>query len=362
MNKSVKRILTGAAILLVVLLAFYPKLKPLLAPNDAESKNAAVPVSQANAKAPVEIMVVNVRSLDEKILTTGTIIANEEVEVRSEISGRVTGIYFREGDYIRRGAVLLRINDADLQAQARKLAANKKLAEDNEARQRRLLEKEAISRQEYEISQTNLNGILADIENLKAQIDKTVLRAPFDGTVGLRYVSTGSYISPATRIATLTNMNPAKLDFAVPAKYVGAIRKGSRIRFTVEGSETSRYGTVYAVEPKIDPETRTLLLRAVSPNGDRALVPGSFARIELVLNSKGSAIVVPTEAVIPEQSGQKVFVLRNQKAEPVTVEIGTRTDRDVEIRKGLQPGDSLITSGVQLVKPGGEVQIRRNTI
>ncbi|GAA4414780.1 efflux RND transporter periplasmic adaptor subunit [Nibrella viscosa] len=372
MNKFTKRILTFAIILVVVSMAFYPKLKSLRNEESAgsnaraESKDVAgtltKTVSQTGpavgAATPVEVMVIKANILNEKILTTGTIIPNEEVDVRSEIAGRVTGIYFREGDYVQQGAVLLRINDADLQAQLQKLNYNKKLAEDNEARQKRLLEKEAISRQEYEISQTNLNSIMADIENLKAQIAKTVLRAPFNGTIGLRYISNGSYISPTSRIATLTNTNPAKLDFSIPAKYASVVRKGSRIQFIVEGSDDPHTGTVYAVEPKVDPNTRTMLLRAVSPNPNQMLVPGAFARIELVLNARSNAIVVPTEAVVPEVTGQKVFVVRNHKVESVAVEIGTRTDRNVEIRKGLQQGDSLITSGIQMVKPGSEVAIK----
>ncbi|WP_266367583.1 efflux RND transporter periplasmic adaptor subunit [Tellurirhabdus rosea] len=358
MNPFTKRILTVGIIVLVTGIAFYPRLKPLLESKAEKGAEAAAKPAPGGGKAAVEVMVVRSHNLDEKILTTGTILANEEVEIRPEVSGRVTSINFREGDYVRRGTVLLTINDADLKAQLQKLMSNRKLAEDNEARQRRLLEKEAISRQEYEISQTNLSGILADIENLKAQLDKTVIRAPFDGNIGLRYVSLGSYISSSTKIATLTNVTPAKLDFSIPAKYAGQVRKGSTIRFTVEGSEVGRTGQVYAVEPKVDPETRTLLLRAVSPNADRMLVPGAFAKIEVVLSSRGSAIVIPTEAIIPEASGQKVFVLRHSKAESVKVEIGTRTDRSVEIRTGLQPGDSLITSGIQLVKPGGEVEVR----
>ncbi|KAB7731277.1 efflux RND transporter periplasmic adaptor subunit [Rudanella paleaurantiibacter] len=373
MNTSTKRILTVLIILLVIGLAFYPKLKTLFKPADGAGDPAKTTAAGGAAKGAgggpaggkagggptsVGIMVVNTESLDEKILTTGTVVANEEVEIRSEVSGRVTSIGFREGDYVRRGTVLLRINDADLQAQLQKLNANRKLAEANEQRQKRLFEKEAISRAEYEISQTNLTGILADIENLKAQLAKTVIRAPFDGTIGLRQISVGSYISPATPIATLTNTNPAKIDFSVPAKYAQIVRRGSRIQFTVEGSEANRAGTVYAVEPKVNPETRAMLLRATSPNPNGALVPGAFARIEVVLSARGNAIVVPTEAIIPEQNGQKVYVVRNRKAESVPVQIGLRTDRNVEIKSGLHVGDSLITSGIQMVKPGGEVLVQ----
>lgn len=381
MNTATKRILTVLILLFVIGLAFYPKLKTLWKPADGKSGDGsskapatASLVTTATSAKPaaggaasgkpasgptaVGIMVIKSESLDEKIMTTGTIVPNEEVDIRSEVSGRVTSIGFREGDFIRRGMVLLRINDADLQAQLQKLTANRKLAEANEQRQKRLFEKEAISRAEYEISQTNLTGMIADIENLKAQLAKTIIRAPFDGTIGLRHISTGSYISPASPIATLTNINPAKIDFSVPAKYAQIVRRGSKIKFTVEGSGQNRIGTVYAVEPKVNPETRAMLLRAISPNPNGAMVAGAFARIEVVLSARGNAIVVPTEALIPEQNGQKVYVVRNHKAEPVPVEIGLRTDRSVEIRSGLHVGDSLITSGIQMVKPGGDVLVQ----
>ena len=201
-------------------------------------------------------------------------------------------------------------------------------------------------------------SVVADIENLKAQLDKTVIRAPFNGTIGLRQVSVGAYLSPASPIATLTNTNPAKIDFSVPAKYARAVRRGSVIQFSVEGSSARRTGTIYAVEPKVDPETRSLLLRAVSPNGDGALVPGAFARIDVVLRSRGNAIVIPTQAIVPEQKGQKVFIVKNHKAESVPVQIGLRTERTVEIKSGLHTGDSLITSGIQGVKQGGDVSVQ----
>ncbi len=375
MKTATKRILTIFIILLVVGLAFLPKIRPLFQPKPGEagkgdkttaglkagdSKGSAAGPGAAKGAgpSPVEVLVISAESLDEKIQTTGTIIANEEVDIRAEVSGRITAINFREGDYVTRGAILLKINDADLRAQLGKVEANRKLAETNEARQKRLFEKEAISRQEYDIVQTNLTGVMADIENLKAQLDKTVIRAPFNGTIGLRHVSVGAYLSPASPIATLTNVNPAKIDFAIPAKYARAVRRGSVIRFSVEGSPARRTGTVYAVEPKVDPETRSLLLRAVSPNGDGALVPGAFARIDVVLSSRGNAIVIPTQAIVPEQKGQKVFIVKNHKAESVPVQIGLRTDRTVEIKSGLHTGDSLITSGIQGVKPGGEVSVQ----
>ena len=366
MNKITRTLLTVLIILLVISLAFYPKIKSYFKAESSDKSGKATSGKPGEAAkgagkggpAPVEIMVVRSSQMDEKILATGTIIPNEEVEIRSEINGRVTGIRFKEGDYVRKGTVLVTIYDADLQAQLLKLSYQKKLAEVNEERQKTLLQKEAISQREYDISITTLNSNSADIENLKAQISRTVIRAPFNGTIGLRYISDGSYLSPAVKIATLTNSNPAKIDFNVPAKYANIVRKGSQIGFTVEGSTQDFQGRVYAVEPKIDPNTRTVLLRAIAPNGNRALVPGAFARVEIILNSKPAAIVVPTEAVIPDIKGHRVFVVKNNKVESLPVDIGTRNERTIEINKGLSVGDTLITSGILLVKPGGDVTIK----
>ena len=365
MKKFTKTTLTILILLLILGLVFYPRLKPLV--NKKSAGEATGPGSTAggkgatgsgaSGKTSVRVMVVRAQSLNDVVKTTGTVRANEEVELHSEVSGKIIQLTLNEGNFVRKGAILLRISDDELQAQFRKLENQKRLAQGIEDRQRRLLVKEAISQQEYDISLTNVQSIDADIENVKAQIAKTILKAPFDGTVGLRFVSTGSYISPASQIATLTNTNPAKLDFSVPAKYATAIRKGSRVQFSVEDSRQTYTGTVYAIDPKIDPQTRTLQIRATSPNPGRALIPGSFAKIDVVLSTKLRALLVPTEAVIPELAGPRVFVVKNGKAVSQKVELGLRGDRTVEVISGLVAGDTLVTTGILQVKPGGEVDV-----
>ncbi|HEV7348745.1 efflux RND transporter periplasmic adaptor subunit [Telluribacter sp.] len=349
-------------ILLILGLVFYPRIKEYFnTPTTAEGKAAggnAPAGGRGPGKAIVSVMVVEPANLDEVVKTTGTVLANEEVEIRSEVSGKIINLYFREGQYAQKGALLLRINDDDLQAQLKKFEYNKKLAEDNEGRQRRLLEIEAISQREYDISLTSVKTIEADIENIKAQIAKTSVRAPFSGKLGLRYVSEGSYITPTTRISTLTNTNPAKVEFSVPAKYADVIRSGSRIEFQVESSNRNHEGRVYAVDPKIDAQTRTLQMRATSPNSDGNLLPGAFARIELVIGSKGKAITIPTEALIPEQDGHRVFLVKDGKATPQSVQLGVRGERNVEITSGLSSGDTLVITGILQVKPNGPVEVR----
>ena len=362
MSKVTKNSLTVLSILLILGIFFYPKLKNVFKSKDEKDKKEASvggkDAKGAKSKVSVIVTVVYPTRLDDLVNTNGTILPNEEVEIRSEISGRIVTLNIKEGDAVKKGTTLLHINDEDLQARLKKLGFNKKLAEDNEARQKKLLEKEAISQREYDIAVNSVNTISADIEDLTAQIQKMTLTAPFDGTIGFRFVSLGSYISPTTKIATLTNTNPAKIEFAVPAKYSSIVRQGSKIDFTVENSEQKYVGIVYAIDPKIDPDTRTLQIRAIAPNPSHRLIPGSFARVELVLKSKGSALLIPTEAVIPEQKGNKVFIVKNGKAIPIKVQLGTRGEKNVEVLFGLSTGDTLITTGIMQVKPDGEVDIR----
>lgn len=356
MNKVTKSILGILIVGLVLGLAFYPKIKKSFGKEKTEDSQKGK--NSKGGKTAVIVTVVKSTRLDDMINSTGSILANEEVEVRSEIAGRIILLNIKEGDVVNKGTVLFRINDDDLQARLRKLGFNKKLAEDNEARQKVLLQKEAISQREYDIAVNSVNTISADIEDLKAQILKTTVLAPFSGTVGFRYVSLGSYISPATRIATLTNTNPAKIEFSIPAKYATAIRKGSTIEFVTENEEKMYRGNVYAIDPKIDPLTRTLQIRALAPNPLGSLVPGAFAKVNLILKTKGSAILVPTEAVVPEAKGNRVFVVKNGKSIPVKVELGNRGEKNVEILSGLSIGDTLITNGIIQVKPDGEVEIK----
>ncbi len=360
MNKVTKTILSLATLALILGLAFYPKIKQLISKNpeaDAKKEKGG-PGGKGGGKTAVVVSVVKFTRLDDMVNSTGSILANEEVEIRSEIAGRIVLLTIKEGDVVQKGTVLFRINDDDLQARLRKLGFNKKLAEDNEARQKILLQKEAISQREYDIAANTVNTIEADIEDLRAQIIKTTVKAPFSGTIGFRYISLGSYISPTTKIATLTNTNPAKIEFSIPAKYATAIRKGSTVEFQTENEDKTFIGKVYAIDPKIDPLTRTLQIRALAANPGNQLVPGAFAKVNLILKSKGSAILIPTEAVIPEASGNKVFIVKQGKSVPVKVKLGNRGEKNVEILSGLSIGDTLITNGVIQVKPDGEVEIK----
>jgi membrane fusion protein (multidrug efflux system) len=306
---------------------------------------------------PVDIYVVTNEILKNRILTTGSVLSNEEVELKSETSGRITDIYFREGKSVKQGELLVKINDAELQAELLKAEYRQKLAQDKEARGRKQLEIEAISQQDYDVIQNELNTIKAEMQLIRAQIAKTEIRAPFDGHVGLRYVSKGSLISQDSRIAHLLDLNPIKIDFTVPEKYGSLVHPGDRITFRVQGQDDEHAGEVYAVEPRIDAATRTLQLRARSDNPGGAILPGAFAEVNLHLEEIADALMIPTEALIPELGGQKIYLMRNGKAMPSNVEIGLRTEDRIQITAGLAPGDTVITSGILQLRPGLDVTV-----
>jgi membrane fusion protein, multidrug efflux system len=354
MNKTTKRIIyIGIALVVVALLAI-PKLDFLKA--EENRKTAASP--QASSRGiPVRAVVAKEEVLDNVVVANGTIFANEEVLIASEMAGRVTKINFKEGDKVKKGTVLVRINDDEMRAQLQRLEYQRQLFQQSEDRQRRLLAREAISQQEYDVALTQLNTSVAEIENIKAQLNKSIIRAPFDGTIGLRYVSEGSFIPVNTRIANLVNTNPAKLDISIPGRYSQSVRVGDKIRFVMEGYSKEFEATIYAVEPTIDPTTRTLQIRAITPNPSDELMPGAFVTAELVLKQIEKAILVPTEAVVPELNGHIVYLHKNGKAEPKRVEIGTRNPQNIEIREGLQPGDTIITTGILQMRPGIDVRI-----
>jgi len=286
----------------------------------------------------------------------GTLSANEEVEIRSERSGKIQKIYFREGSAVKAGEILVKIDDSELAAQLARAEQRRKLAEQLEERQRALLEKGGVSREEYDRILSELNTLKAEERLIRVQIEKTEIKAPFDGTVGLRYASEGSFVTASDRLATLQDLGSLKIDFSIPEKYARQVGRGEKVVFTVPGSERKFTGTVYAVEPKVDPVTRTLPVRAVSSNTGRALVPGGFASVELVLRQE-KALLIPAGAVIPDIKGHKVFLYQGGKAVSRDVELGLRTSEKVEISSGLSPGDTVITTGLLQLRPGASVRL-----
>ncbi|MFQ3598924.1 MAG: efflux RND transporter periplasmic adaptor subunit [Chloroherpetonaceae bacterium] len=329
----------------------------LLLPKVFGPKKSATASSAASAPLSVNAVILKPHMVANKVYTTGTLIANEEVDLRSEITGKVSKIFFQEGANVVRNQLLLKINDDELQAQKKRTESQLRLAELREARQRQLLAEKAASQEEYDVALNELNSLKAQLEVLKAQIDRTEIRAPFSGKVGLRYVSEGSYVSPSTRITTLQNSIPIKLDFAIPEKYASQVRIGDKVFFRVQNSTKVFDATVYAIEPRIDLNTRTIQLRAIYPNKNGELIAGAFADVELILQDLKDALMIPSEALVPELKGHKVFMIRNNTVADQPVEIGLRTEKEVQIVSGLSAGDTVLTTGVLQVRSGMTVSL-----
>ena len=351
-NKKLRNTLLVIVGVVLIVVLTSPRIRLFSTEGAGESVDAS-----AGRPLPVTAFVVLPEKIDNRIRTTGTILANEEVELRSEVSGRIEQISFREGSRVAKGDLLLKINDDELQAQLKKFEAQLQLSKDVERRRRQLYENKNISPEDYERTVFEVNAIEADIELYRARIEKTEIRAPFDGVVGLRYVSQGSIVSPTTRIGQLQDVRRVKVDFSIPEKYAYSIRTGDAITFRRDGSDHVYRGSVYAIEPKIDPVTRTLLIRAIADNDDRQMKPGAFAEVDLVLSAVDDALVIPTEALLPELKGQMVFLYRSGLVLPQSVETGVRSERGIQVTSGLQIADTVITSGILQIRPGMPVEI-----
>lgn len=303
-------------------------------------------------------IIVKFESFENNLSLSGSIQANEEVEIRSEVSGIVEAIYFTEGTNVRKGQLLFKVNDLELRAQLKQIQTKVNLASENERRAKLLLQKEAISQEEYDVARADFKSTQAQSQLVAAQIAKTAIKAPFEGRIGLRSISPGTYITPALLVAKLVNTNKLKITFSVPEKYASQIKLNSKISFTVTESEKKHEAIVYAIEPEIATETRTLQVRAISENKNGKLFPGTFANVNFPLDLIKNAIIIPTEAIIPIQGGKKVFISNDGKAKEIMVETATRTDNSILVVSGLKVGDTLLTSGVLSLKEETPVQVK----
>lgn len=344
-------------ILIVVLLGGFIFYKISSSSGKEKQNEHAQAGPQQQPPVPVTAIVLRPVQLDNTIKSTGTIMANNEVELHPEIAGRITHMYIQEGSHVNKGQLLIKINDADLQAQLEKQKYVLQLAANQLERDKKLLAKEGISQSEYDIALSTYNSARADIDLTNAQIAKTEIHAPFNGIIGLRYVSEGSYVTVGTRIASMQEIDPVKVDFSVPEKYMTLVKKGDPVTFSVQGVKELFHGNIMAIEPKIDLATRSVLLRAVCPNRDNKILPGAFAQVTLILDKTNDALMAPTQSIVPVMKGQQVFVARGTKAVAANIEVGARNDSTIEVTGGLNPGDTIITTGLMYLKSGSKIKL-----
>lgn len=361
MTKRVKWGVTAAILLLIAGMIVYPQIKnELTASGKADEVAPAPGTSLRKQVLNINAEVLKFQSLTDKVISTGSILPDEEVDLSFESSGKVVNIYFTEGTHVKAGDLLAKINDKPLQAQLRKLEAQIPLAKDRVYRQRTLLEKDAVSQEAYEQVTTEYEKLMADIDLVKANILQTELRAPFDGIIGLRSVSEGAYVSPTTVITKLTKISPLKIEFSIPENYATDVTDGTSIVFRLEDSNgmmRDYNAKVYAVESKVDMSTRTLKVRATYPNTNESIFPGRYTSVEITKREIKDALAIPSEALIPEMGKNVVYLYKNGVAEPAEITIGLRTESRVQVLDGVQPGDTLITTGVMQLRTGMQVTI-----
>ena len=320
-------------------------------------KEKTKPTDKFNPNMPVsvDITIAEVQKVDKQIEVNGTVLANDFVELHPETNGRITFLQIPEGKMVKSGTVLAKLNDADLQAQLEKLKVQLELANINEQRNKQLLNARGINQSDYDLSLQQVKSLKADMAYTQSLIDKTVIKAPFDGQMGLRQVSVGAFINTASTIATIQKVDQLKMDFTLPEIYGDYVKVGKTIQMSTIGNEQKPIkATIIAIEPQIIATTRNIKVRA-SFKGK--VLPGAYAKVFLGENATKPTIMVPSNIIIPDSKAKQVVVVRNGEAKFVSVETGYRTISSVEITKGLQVGDSVIVAGMLFVKDGAKLKI-----
>lgn len=305
----------------------------------------------------VDVLIAQPQSLSDTIEANGTVIANESVELHPQVTGRLIYLNVPEGKKVQQGTVLARVYDADLRAQIVKSQSQLTLAEANQKRLSQLLDIQGVNQADYDAAVNQVEGLKADIQYTNALIDKTVIRAPFSGTIGLRQVSPGAFVTESTIIATLQQTTRTKIDFTLPEEYSNIINVGNKINVEIDKAQGAKNtATIIAVEPQVNQQTRNLMVRALLDEGSSN--PGAFAKVYVTANSNNNAILIPTNAIIPGDQSDQVILVKDSKAKMTDVQTGSRQASTAEIIKGIAKGDTVVVTGVLFARPNSELKVR----
>lgn len=315
------------------------------------------PRQRGGAPLSVEAFIAQTSAISEDIEVPGSLLPLEQTQIRAEVSGRVVELNIPEGSIVPKGFLLVKLFDQDLQAQLRKLKIQLQIAIKTVQRQKELLAINGISQQDYDLSALAVDNLKADIQSTEISISKTQIRAPYEGEIGLRSISLGAYLSTSDVITTLRDVRQLKLEFSVPEKYAKDIAKGSQVRFRVDGGRANHRANVIATEGNVEQTTRTLKVRALVTEKHLELVPGVFARVHLELGQDNKAILLPTQAIIPQARNKRVILFRKDSAVFQIVETGVRDSSYVQIISGVKAGDTVITTGLMAIRPGSKVSV-----
>jgi membrane fusion protein, multidrug efflux system len=327
--------------------------------DNKKEQTATAPGAKKQGPANVQGYIVKTGAVSEPLQMPGTLLPLEETELHSEVSGRVVGLYIKEGTTIYAGAILVKLFDGDLQAQLKKLKVQLQIAEKTEERSKELLKINGISQQDYDLTFLQVSNIKADIELLKTNIAKTEIRAPYTGKIGFRNISMGAYITPATIITTLRQVNQLRLQFSVPEKYSSKIANGQMISFSTDGSTQKFLAKVYATESTVSETTKGLNVRCLVQQQNANLIAGAFAKVNIDFAKNDRAVLVPSQSILPQARGKKVVVYKDGVAVFTDVQTGVRDSANVEIVSGLSVGDTIITTGLLGMRPNAKIKLSK---
>jgi membrane fusion protein (multidrug efflux system) len=304
----------------------------------------------------VDVLVASTKPMSNTLEVNGTVVANEYVELHPEASGRLTYLFVPEGKLIKKGTLIAKVNNADLEAQVQKSKVALDLAMKTEQRDKQLLAVNGINQADYDAALNVVNGFKADIEYNQALLGKTILKAPFDGYIGLRQVSVGAYVSPTTLIATLLQLDKIKIDFSIPEDYSSVLKVGETVDVEMDETGNKRKARIMATEAQVNQSTRNMTVRAILENSDAN--PGSFVKVYVHSGLNKNAIMIPTNALIPDDKNNQVVLVRGGMADFVNVKTGIRLSNNVEIVAGIQVGDTVVVTGVLFARPKSPLQVR----
>ena len=349
----------------------------IVACGSKDKKGAGQGAKNGNAqKQPplaVDAMIVTASSLNAQIEIPGTILANESTEIHPESSGRLVLLNVKEGALVGKGTLIAKLYDGDMQAQLnslnvqiKKSEVQLKIAQQSEDRSSKLLKIQGISQQDYDLSLLQVNNIMADINVLKAQqgvihanMTKLNVYAPYSGKLGLKQVSPGAFVTPATIITTISQVNQLKIQFNIPEKYSAQVKKGQAVDFTIDGVNKSFSAAVLATEDAVESDTRSLAVRAIIKGNDPELIPGSFAKVKFVLGEDKEALLIPNDCIIPQGRKKLLYLAKGSKALSTEITTGVRDSANIQVLTGIKNGDTVITSGILFLKPNADIKISK---
>ncbi len=325
-------------------------------PGNAQTKN---PDPKGGAQiVAVEAATVKTGKIERRVEAVGNLASNESVMLRPEIAGRVTKILFEEGSKVAKDTPLVQLDDVIAKAELAQMQTSLTLSKTNYERAQRLFAQDAESGSTRDEALAKRDTDQAAVDLTKARLDKTTIRAPFDGVAGLRRISLGDYVDIGQDLVNIESIDPLKVDFKLPEMYLAEVKPGQAIEITVDAFADKKFsGEVYAIDPLVDVNGRTIVLRAKLPNADMFLRPGLFARVQLTLGQTDNALLVPEEALVPEGSKQFVLKVSGDQVISTEVETGLRRSGQVEIVKGLKAGDQVVTAGQMKIRPNSKIKI-----